>query len=85
MIAENRVTITAVTKSKISGSVQGSRETPYRVEVFKNGKWNCECDYYSGDKKKIIECSHALAIKLLPVYKKWILDILDDDGNEHTQ
>lgn len=79
LLTTKRVTIVAVKPTYIFARVQGSKPDPYRTTVFKNGKWDCECEYFqkgiTDGNLRAWECSHALAVKLSPIYKEWVLGI----------
>jgi intein-encoded DNA endonuclease-like protein len=74
-LKDGNVMIQGCTKNSIYGRVRGSKGNSYRVEVYRDGTWNCECGYFqkTRGKDRFIECSHALAMKLTDLYKKWIL------------
>jgi len=87
-LENNQVKLTTYTTTQILAEVQGSQPQPYRISVFRDGKWSCECRYFTEGVKDglppIWECAHALAVKLHPFYKVWILKIDTQlgDGNE---
>jgi hypothetical protein len=47
----------------------GGEHGVYFVEIFRDGRFNCQCENFTYDNG--IECSHALAVKMHPDYRDW--------------
>lgn len=68
-----------ITYEKIKATIEGSHDT-YHTEIFRDGRFNCGCEAFIYTKKRGVECSHILAIKMHPVYRDWYPCKLTDGG-----
>lgn len=79
IIRNKRIRITEVKYPKIKAVVQGDHGT-YKTEIFRDGRFNCQCEGFIYTKTRGAECSHILAIKMHPAYAKWYpMKIVNED------
>lgn len=69
LLSEGKVNIFKTTYARMRAIIKGDHGS-YRVEVLRDGRFNCECNNYVYT-DSTVECSHVLAIKMHPMYRSW--------------
>jgi hypothetical protein len=69
IVKDRRIRILGIDFLFIKAVVTSDHGT-YRVELKRDGRFNCECDNFIYT-DSTVECSHVLAIKMHPLYMDW--------------
>lgn len=74
IIKDGRIKLNTLEFRIIRATVQGEHGV-YKVEVFRDGRFNCECENFLHT-DSTVECSHVLALKMHPKYREWFPYVL---------